>query len=205
LAALTSAAASATASRPCRRRLDHAKDLCLLNVGGDLHEDRARTTGDRELVRLVERVDHRVGTDGHPGALGDWSHDADCILVTVVVHLLHAGLAHEVGGGAPGNDQKRDGVVHGAGDAADGVHQSRALGHDDRGDPPGLAEVHVGHMNGVRLVLRLNTLDFGMVDQAIENGPDRAPGVPEVVGDPGLGEPVRQCINDAHLSKAPLP
>ena len=103
-------------------------------------------------------------------------------------------------GRSASDDEQGDGVVHGAGDTADSIHQARTLGHDHRRDAACLAEVRIRHMDGVRFMLGLNALDLGVVNKSVENRPDRSSRVSEVVGYAGSGKPVGECINNAHPS-----
>ncbi len=183
----------------CCRRLDRALHLGQLDVVGQLHEHRPRAARGRDLHRGVEHLDDAVGPDDHPGALRHRLEHRGRVLEAVIENLLHAGLAHEMGGAAAGDDQHRGGIVHGARRSADRIEQARALVDQHRRDLAGHAVVHVGHVHGMRLVLGLDAVEgVKLGGQRVQERPDRAPGITEIFVVSGDFEPLGDRIDDPH-------
>ena len=190
---------AARGGSPGRRPFDRSFHLCELDVVGELHEYRARPSRRRDLHRGVEDLDDAVGPDDHPGALGHRLEHRHCILEAVIENLLHAGLAHEMGGAAAGNDQHRRGIVHGARGRADRVEETGTFVDQHRRDLAGDAVVHVGHVHGVGFVLGLNAVErIELGGECVQERPDRAAGITEILVVPGDLEPLGDCIDDAH-------
>ena len=106
-------------------------------------------------------------------------------------------LPHVGGAGAGEHHQGRR-VVHRARHPADGVEEPGTLADEDGGDPPGGAVVDVGHVHRVRLVLGLDALKLGMVDQRVEQRPEGPAVVAEVMSEPRHAHRDRQP--GAHLT-----
>ena len=147
--------------------------LLLERVLGDVHVDRARAAGPRDVEGLGQDPGQVVRVPDEVVVLGHRQGDA------VDVDLLEGVLADQRGGHVAGDRDHRDRVELGRADARDEVRRAGAGGAHADADLAGRAGVAVGGVGAALLVADEDVAELGVVAEDVVEGQDDAAGIAE--------------------------
>jgi hypothetical protein len=164
-----------------------------LDVLRDIDHDRARPAAGGDVERLVQRA-RQIG-DGLDQIIvfGAWPGNADGVA------LLKGVVADEVRRHLPGDDDQRDRIAQGVGQAGDRIGGARA-GSDQHGaDLAGRARIALGRMHGALFVPHQDVLHFVLLKQRVVDRQHRAAGIAKNVLDALIGERCHHHFRAGHL------
>ena len=128
----------------------------------DIHQDRARATGRRDVEGLLDRTGEIAHVFDQVVVLGDRPREAH------VVGLLKRVASDELGCNLTGEDHDGNGIGIGGRNPGDRIRKGRARGHDRNAGPAGGAGKAVRHMDGALFVAGQHMPELMAMDRIVD-------------------------------------
>ena len=148
---------------------------CATVTSGDVDQHRAGTAGARDVERAAHGLGQILDVAHQEVVLDAGTRDANGVA------FLEGVLADRRRGNLTADDDHRDRVHVGSGDAGDRVGHAGAAGHDADADLLRRARIRVGGMHGGLLMADQDMLEFVLLENRVVDVKHRAAGVAENV------------------------